>query len=190
MPASSDIDFEQMALSARPDDTNSKVIRNSTSPLQSDWKLTTSSSALRFACDLRDKTGAGFTPLPNETFCQESQEKRKSQVPRLNPFKCPHCCKIFSSKQFRSHVQKCKDCIQHPNKCDVCERVFSLPKNVRRHQESGSCLKGSAPVRTFACTCGKNYPRKDRLLRHINTMTSCSEDDKHLAVQVGLSDCQ
>jgi len=187
VPANSDIDLQQKALLAYPDGTNSEVIRDSTSPIQSGWNPTTSSSALGFDCDLRDKTNRGFTTPLNETFCQESQEKRKSQVPRLNPSKCPHCCKNVSSKQSRSHIQKCEEHILYPNKCDACGREFTLPKDVARHQESGSCLNGSTPARTFACTCGKDYFRKDHLLRHINTMTGNSEDDKHLAVQVGLS---
>lgn len=187
VPDNSDIDLKQKALLDCPDGTNSKVIRDSTSPIQSDWNPTTPSSALRFDCDLHDKTGRDFTTLPNEVFCQESQEKRKSQVPRLNPFKCPHCYKNVSSKQFKSHIQKCQEHIQHPNKCDTCGKEFTIPKDVTRHQESGSCLNGSTPARMFACTCGKNYLRKDHLLRHINTMTGSSEDDKHLAVQVGLS---
>lgn len=187
VPANSNIDLQQKALLACPDGTNSKVIRDSTPPIQSEWNPTTSSSALRFDCDLRDKTSRGFTTFPNKTFCQESQEKRKSQVPRLNPFKCPHCCKNVSSQRFRSHVQKCQEYIQHPNRCDACGKEFTLPKDVTRHQELGSCPNGPTPARTFACTCGRNYLRKDHLLRHINTMTGSSEDDKHLAVRVGLS---
>lgn len=99
VPATSDIELRQKALLACPDGPNSKVIRDSKSSIQSDWNLTTSSSAQRFDCDLRDKTGRSFTTLPNETFCQDSQEKRKSQVSRLNPFKCPHCHKNGSSKR-------------------------------------------------------------------------------------------
>ena len=96
VPANSAIEFEQNALSACSDDTNSMIIRNSISPTQPDWNFT-SSSAPRFDCDLRDKSGRGLTPFSGEPFCQETQEKRKSQIPRLNPFRCPHCAKRVPS---------------------------------------------------------------------------------------------
>jgi len=188
VPANFDIDFELEALSAGPDGSNSKVIQTSTSPVQSDWNPTTSSSALSFDCDPRNKTDRSFTPWSNETFYEESQKKLKCPISRPNPSTCPHCRKIISSKQFRSHVRKCQWHIQHPNQCDACGKVFSILKDVTRHQKYGSCPKrSSAPKRTFVCACGKDYPRKDHLLRHIQTQTSTSEDDKHLAIQVGRS---
>ena len=98
VPANSNIELQQKALLARPDGTNSNLARDSISPIQPDWNPATSSSALCFDRDFRDKTGRGFRRLSNEISCHKSPGKRKSQVPRLNPFECPHCCKIFSSK--------------------------------------------------------------------------------------------
>ena len=87
MPANPDFDIQQKALQACPDATNSKVIRHSTSPSQPDWDDPTSPPTLPLDCDFRGNSS------------QESQEKRKSQVPRLDPFSCPHCCKTYHSRK-------------------------------------------------------------------------------------------
>ena len=101
VPAKSNIDLQQKALLACSNGTNSKVVRDSISPIQSDWNTTTSSSALTYDCDLRDKTGRGFTMPLSDNFRTESQENLKSRISRLSPSKCPHCRKNISRKQFR-----------------------------------------------------------------------------------------
>lgn len=168
-----DNNLGRKALSACPDGTNGK---DSISIAQSDWNSTTSSLVLRSDCDFHGKTGRYLTPLWNETFCQESQKKRKIPISIPHPFKCPHCFNPFSSEQrLRRHVQKFHGHIQHPNICDACGSSFTLPKDLERHQ-SRSCPNGSALKQTFACKCGKEYSRKDGLQRHIT--------DKHHDLEI------
>jgi hypothetical protein len=99
--ANFDNNLEQKALSACPDGTNRK---DSISLVQLDWNSMISPLALRSDCDFHGRTSRGSTPLWNETFCQESQEKRKIQISILNPFKCTHCSNPFSSEQRLRYV--------------------------------------------------------------------------------------
>jgi uncharacterized Zn-finger protein len=142
-----------------------------------------SSSTPRFDCDFYGTISSVSTPLGNETLCQEPRENRKSQISAFQPFNCPHCSNPFSSEQrLRYHIQKSHKRLRHPNICDDCGRSFTLPKDLRRHLQTLSCRKGSAPTRLFACKCGKTYSRKDHLLRHISVTIRRPEDDIHLAV--------
>jgi len=176
--ANSSIDFEWMALFDCPDGTNSMVAQNHISPVQSDWDSTTSSSAPSSDCDFQLDNSRVSTPPGNETLYLETQEKRKSQIPILHPFQCPHCLKPFSSeRRLRSHIQK-----YHSITCETCQGVFTLRKDLRRHQQTTSCREGSTPTERFACQCGKNYSRKDHLQRHVGSPTGRSEDGKHHAV--------
>ena len=100
LPANSDIGLRTKALLAYSDGTNSKVVRDSTSPAQFDWNPTTSSSVLSYDCDLSDNNSSGFTTPLSKISYEQSQGNPKSQIPRANPSKCPHCHKIISRKQF------------------------------------------------------------------------------------------
>lgn len=156
VPASFDIDFEREALLAYPDGATCKVVQNSISLVQSDWNSMKPSSARR------------------------SRKKSKSQFSSLRPFKCPQCFKPFPSERHLGyHIQE-----SHSKICGFCGRGFGLSKDLKRHQDTTSCLNGSAPTRPFACTCGKRFARKDHLQRHISNTIGRSEDDKHLVVQV------
>jgi len=94
VPANFDIDFEQEASQAYPDSASCMVVQNSMK----------SSSTPRSDCDFYGTTSRVSTPLGNETLCQESQENRKSQIPVLRSFKCPHCSELFSSEQRLGYV--------------------------------------------------------------------------------------
>ena len=99
--ANFDIDLRPQANLAFPNGTNSKSVQDSTSPVQFDWNFMTSSSALRYYCDIHDKNSRSFTTPPSESFCQESQERRKRPISRLHPFECPYCRNHISSKRVR-----------------------------------------------------------------------------------------
>jgi len=170
VPDFPDMTFQPQAPSACPDGTNSNVFGDSTEPDQSYWNPTVSYSTPCFDCDVHCQTDGGFVPLPNETSSQASQESGKRQIAKLDPLKCPHCCKtVYSERQLKSHVPQCKQQSEQPIKCDVCDTRFTRPQDAARHRESSSCLDGSPPKRPWVCTCGKDYARKDRGLRHIKT---------------------
>jgi len=177
-PANFDIDCEQEALLAFPDSASYMEVRNSISPLQLDWNSMASTSTPRSNCDFSSMTSRVSTPLGNETLCQESQQHRKNQISVFRSFKCPHCPKQFASKyRLESHIQNSH---RHPSICSDCGKSFTLSKDLNRHRQLLSCQEGLSPTRLFACKCGKTYPRKDRLLRHLRTRKS--EGDKHHAV--------
>jgi len=197
--ANFDLDFEQGVSQAYPDFASCMVAQNSTSPVQSDWSSMPSSSTPPFDCDFYSTISSLSTPPGNETLCQGSQANGKSRISVFHPFNCPHCSNPFSSEQrlryvallscpllfsynYRHHIQNSHKRLRHPNICDDCGRSFTLPKDLRRHLQTLSCRKGSAPTRLFACQCGKTYSRKDHLLRHINVKIRRPEDDIHLAV--------
>lgn len=104
VPAIFDIDFGQEALLAFPDSASCMVVRNSISPLQSDWNSMASTSTPRSEYDFSGTTSRVSTPLRNETLYQESQSYRKSQISVLRSFKCPHCSKPFTSEHRLGYV--------------------------------------------------------------------------------------
>jgi hypothetical protein len=180
--ANFDNNLERNALFPYPDGMHHKVVQNSTSIVKADWNSMISSLDLRSDCDFLGKNDQFSTPPWNESF-QQSQEQRKIPISVLNPFRCPQCFNPFSSEQrlryffcfdilglvaehYRHHVQKFHGQIQHPNICNTCGSSFTLPKDLERHQLR-SCSNRSARKRMFACRCGKEYSRRDGLLRHI-----------------------
>jgi len=181
-----DIDFEQNAFQAHPNGENCIVAQNSSSPSQSDRNSFDSSSTPPSVCDFSGSDSRVSTPPRNETLSQESQQNGKRQISVLHSFKCPHCPEIFSSEQrIGFHIQNSYKHLRQPNICAGCGHRFTLSKDLKRHLQSVSCRKGTAPKRPFACKCGKDYSRKDHLLRHINKSTRRPEDEKkHYAVPV------
>ncbi|PSN64352.1 hypothetical protein BS50DRAFT_646364 [Corynespora cassiicola Philippines] len=73
--------------------------------------------------------------------------------------------------------QKITDAVGSDIKCNACNRKFTLAKDLVRHRDSTSCSSSPAAKRDrsdmkkkFVCTCGKSYPRKDSLLRHLRAV--------------------
>jgi hypothetical protein len=197
-PANYDIEIDQRAPLARPDDTNCMVATNFISTTQPDWDSMPSSSTLHSLCDLYESSNRLSTPPGNDTIYQESQETAKTQIPVLPYFKCSHCARSFTVKRnlrcvlqlsdtrpftqkYRSHIQDSHKRLQHPNICNCCGKQFTLSKDLKRHQQTVSS------TRPFACTCERNYPRKDHLQRHIRTMNEKLGVEKHHAVQADLN---
>lgn len=181
VPANFDIGVELEALLAFPDASNCMVFQDPTFPLE--WEPSPSSSLTpRSDCDFSSSTSTVSISHEDDILRHESHQNRKSQISVLPSFKCPHCSALFTSEQrVGSHIQKCH---RHASKCNVCEKHFTIPKDLRRHlQTSASCRKGSA--RPFACKCGKTFVRKDHLLRHIRRKTEKRKDGNHRAVEVG-----
>jgi len=171
--ANYDIEFEQRASLARPNSANDMADTSSTSPAQSDWNSSSSSSTPYPLYDLYNSNRRVSTPPGNETLYQESQESGKTQIPVLRPIVCPHCSRPFSVEQrLRSHIQNSHKHSQHLNICDCCGKHFTLSKDLKRHLQT----------KLFACTCGCTYKRKDGLQRHIRNMIEKSRGDKHHAV--------
>lgn len=90
-------------------------------------------------------------------------------------------CKLpshsFELLLLREH-RRCK-CQVHgapteASKCTFCNKTFTLPKDLERHFKTDSCRRApeSAPRRSFGCICGRQYPRKDSLLRHCRNAKS------------------
>jgi hypothetical protein len=74
---------------------------------------------------------------------------------------------------YRSHIKRSHKHIRHPNICPDCSKRFTLPKDLKRHQQSVHQHE-----KLFMCKCGLDYSRKDHLLRHIDKVTKGSEDEK------------
>jgi len=81
---------------------------------------------------------------------------------------CPTCKVSFTKEAHYRQHRRHRQCTapSSTNQCDVCQRVFTLPKDLRRHQ------KRSCTVQTvresFACSiCERSYQRKDSLQRHV-----------------------
>lgn len=89
VPASLDIDFETEASSAYSDGSDCKSLRSSSPSMTSQ----------NFASDLHDNYGRRLVLRSNQTSSHESHDKTKRQIPKLDPFACPHCCQIKYSKR-------------------------------------------------------------------------------------------
>jgi hypothetical protein len=193
VPANFAIDFDFQASQACPDSADCITLQNSIPLVQSEENSTESSSTPGFVCDTYSTASGAFTHPENQAVRNESQEKPKSQLPTLPASKCPYCPKIFSNERLgyvlclprsflltdnsRYHIKRSHKYLEHPNICGGCNHSFSLPKDLKRHQTTTSCLKGSA--RPFACKCGLTFTRKDHCSRHTQRKLG---DDKHLVI--------
>jgi hypothetical protein len=177
MPANFAIDFDFQASQACPDSADCITLQNSIPLVQSEENSTESSSTPGFDCDTYSTASGAFTHPENQAVRNESQEKPKSQLLTLPASKCPHCPEIFSNERLGYHIKRSHKYLEHPNICGGCNHSFSLPKDLKRHQTTTSCLIGSA--RPFACICGLTFTRKDHCSRHTQRKLG---DDRHLAI--------
>jgi len=177
-----DMDGHQ-ALQAYPNDTYCMTEQDSISSTQ--WNsssFNSSSTPPSSECDFSSTNSKVPTTSEIETLSQESLQNGKTQILILQSFKCQYCLELFSDKQrLESHIKRSHKHIRHPNICPDCSKRFTLPKDLKRHQQSVHQHK-----KLFMCKCGLDYSRKDHLLRHIDKVTNGSEDEKqiHHAVSV------
>ncbi|KAF2725614.1 hypothetical protein K431DRAFT_290727 [Polychaeton citri CBS 116435] len=93
------------------------------------------------------------------------------RMPRIeNGYICAVCTKSFDSRADLRHHERSH---QRPHCCSKCGRVFTYPKDLRRH--FASCHKDTR-IGNFRCgLCSSSFGRKDNLARHIDRKHGLSD---------------
>lgn len=92
------------APSAWPDGTNSEEFWDSAESCQSYRNPIVSSSTPCFDFDTDYRTDSGTLPRLNAPSGQVSEKSGKRQIARLDPLKCPDCCKTVYTKHQLKYV--------------------------------------------------------------------------------------
>jgi hypothetical protein len=89
-------------------------------------------------------------------------------------FICPSCNDTFFTElRCRKHTN---DGCRPRTTCNGCGKIFTLPKDLKRHEGNRQICPVLHPPRlqdkTFACECGVRFARKDTLNRHMKCCKS------------------
>ena len=115
----------------------------------------------------------------------------KPEKPATLVIQCKYCEEIFSSKiELRKHLVTCekKECKpKEPSQvalhvCNICNKDFASPYNVRRHQLTHS------DDRPYGCEyCSKSFKEKSSLSKHVKRVHLEKEKDESCELMVSIT---
>ncbi|KAF2493534.1 hypothetical protein BU16DRAFT_541212 [Lophium mytilinum] len=123
-----------------------------------------SSSPDSLSWAVSDSTPRSIPPTPESPQSAPSSRACGANLlplPRAPRPRCSQCFQTFSDqRRLKRHLGT-----HQTFKCDLdsCTRSFKDKRPLERHKQTGDAHQRS---REYRCTCGSEFSRKDRLLRH------------------------
>ena len=101
----------------------------------------------------------------------KTKPKRRPRKTMDTVHKCPKCAKVYRSQfPFHKHVQECvhgkKSAASFEEKCSVCLRVFTNPKQLERHMDFHRSKHPDLEQPVNCPTCGEQIKNKIELNLH------------------------
>jgi hypothetical protein len=176
---------------SRPSFTLPDVSHPSLIPGRSDYRSnnTFNSGSQRFSSvstpsSLERSPSHSTTVLSNSCGSEEAANSKRRISLAHGTYSCLTCKDTFSNEAgYRKHRRHANCTASSPKpRCSACERVFTLSKDLKRHQVHGcpASKSESRQLKLFTCSCGERaYPRKDSLQRHIRNANTQEHSQRH-----------
>lgn len=89
-------------------------------------------------------------------------------------FVCSHCNASFAVQRSLTKHCNAQKCLTETLQCDICHRVFTTKRNIRRHMHRmhrfKKIRKNAAESEKHKCTeCPKGFPKRSALRDHLRT---------------------
>jgi hypothetical protein len=155
--------FQLRAPSACPDGPNSEDFWGSAESCQSYRNPVVSYSTPQFDFDTDCQTDAGILPYLNAPSGQVSEKSGKRQIARLDPLKCPHCCKTVYTKHQLKYVNLIEN--GKRNLLTILDRMFFNASNNLVDPLDVTFAAHASPARGMRLVIETHSPAKMVVLR-------------------------